>query len=231
MIVTVFSCPSSTPTLGWSVDQWPFRIWTKIMTFEIWDPSDIWSEWCKDKKTKKNQNMNDDWWWLMLFWCERCWWWEYFKGEAPCSCNQRILSAAAAADLHNINNLHPLFKTKLKEYLSELFIYISWIGLNVWEYKQTKSKKINIQSLHQILWRYPVDRTTQKFECFPFHALIFWVYPRTHWIENLMNFFLFLHLATAFRYIGLWCSGLLCLMIRKLNPEFPSYTRTQLASM
>ena len=26
-----------------------FRIWTQRMTFEPWDPSDIWSEWCQDK--------------------------------------------------------------------------------------------------------------------------------------------------------------------------------------
>ena len=29
-----------------------FRIWTQRVASDIWNPSDIWSEWCLDKKTK-----------------------------------------------------------------------------------------------------------------------------------------------------------------------------------
>ena len=32
-----------------------YRISTKRVTFETWDPSDIWFEWCLDKKTKKDR--------------------------------------------------------------------------------------------------------------------------------------------------------------------------------
>ena len=47
----VFSCPgSSISTLGGCGDC-HFRIWEKMVTFEAWDPSDIWSEWCFGKKT------------------------------------------------------------------------------------------------------------------------------------------------------------------------------------
>ena len=39
-------------TLG----QWltaTFEFWTQRVTLEAWDPSEIWSEWCLDKKTKR----------------------------------------------------------------------------------------------------------------------------------------------------------------------------------
>jgi len=62
----IFSCPgSSIPDLGQSVSQWVshchFRNSTQIVTFETWDPSDIWSEWCPDKKKKdrKTKRQND----------------------------------------------------------------------------------------------------------------------------------------------------------------------------
>ena len=45
-----FSCPgSSIPDLGQSLTEWlthcHFRILTQRVTFETWDPLDIWSEW------------------------------------------------------------------------------------------------------------------------------------------------------------------------------------------
>ena len=48
------------PDLGQSVSEWVtechFRISTQRVTFETWDPSDIWSEWCLDKKTERQKN-------------------------------------------------------------------------------------------------------------------------------------------------------------------------------
>ena len=35
-----------------SVSECHFRISTQGVTFEAWDPSDLWSEWCLDKMTK-----------------------------------------------------------------------------------------------------------------------------------------------------------------------------------
>ena len=57
----VFSCPgSSLPDLGQSLTEWVthrhFRILTQRVTFETWDPSDIWSEWCLDKKTERQKD-------------------------------------------------------------------------------------------------------------------------------------------------------------------------------
>ena len=48
----IFSCPGSSIPALVVVDAWHFRIWTQRVTFETWDPSDIWSEWCLEKKTK-----------------------------------------------------------------------------------------------------------------------------------------------------------------------------------
>ena len=60
----VFSCPgSSIPDLGQSVSHWlsgcHFRILTQRVTFDTSDPSDIWSEWCLDKKNKMTKWQND----------------------------------------------------------------------------------------------------------------------------------------------------------------------------
>ena len=49
-----FSCTgSSIPDLGQWLAYCHFRILTQRVTFETSDPSDIWSEWCQDKKTKR----------------------------------------------------------------------------------------------------------------------------------------------------------------------------------
>ena len=57
----IFSCPgSSIPDLGQSLSDWVtdrhFRISTQRVTFETSDPSDIWSEWCLDKKTERQKD-------------------------------------------------------------------------------------------------------------------------------------------------------------------------------
>ena len=59
--IFIFSCPgSSIPDLGqWvthSLTDCHFRILTQRVTFETSDPSDIWSEWCQDKKTKRQKD-------------------------------------------------------------------------------------------------------------------------------------------------------------------------------
>ena len=41
-----------------------FRIWTTRMTLETWDPSCIWSEWQKDRNSKKAKKES------LLFWCQ-----------------------------------------------------------------------------------------------------------------------------------------------------------------
>ena len=52
-----FSCPgSSIPDLGQSLTQCHFWILTQRVTFETLDPSDIWSERQKDKKTKRQKD-------------------------------------------------------------------------------------------------------------------------------------------------------------------------------
>ena len=51
-ICIIFGCPgSSIPTLGRRHRH--FRIWTHRVTFETWDHSYIWSEWCLSEKTKR----------------------------------------------------------------------------------------------------------------------------------------------------------------------------------
>ena len=59
----IFSCPgSSILDLGQSVSEslthCHFRVLTQRVTFETWDPSDIWSEWCLDKNTKRQKYKN-----------------------------------------------------------------------------------------------------------------------------------------------------------------------------
>ena len=52
----VFSCPgSSIPDLGDWVGDCHFWILTQRVTLDTWDPSDIWSEWCPDKKTNRQK--------------------------------------------------------------------------------------------------------------------------------------------------------------------------------
>ena len=52
----VFSCPgSSIPDLGQWLGGCHFRILTQRVTFETWHHSDFWSEWCQDKKTKRQE--------------------------------------------------------------------------------------------------------------------------------------------------------------------------------
>ena len=57
----VFSSPI--PDLGQSLSEslshCHFRILTQRVTFETWDPSDIQSEWCLDKKGKKIKRQKD----------------------------------------------------------------------------------------------------------------------------------------------------------------------------
>ena len=54
--LNLFSCPgSSIPGLGHSLSDCQFRILTQGVTFETWDPSDSWSGWCQDNKTKKDK--------------------------------------------------------------------------------------------------------------------------------------------------------------------------------
>ena len=59
-IVVFFSFTgSSIPFLGrrrQSLTDCHFRIWTQRVTFETLDPSDIWSEWCQYKKTKRQKD-------------------------------------------------------------------------------------------------------------------------------------------------------------------------------
>ena len=60
----VFSCPgSSIPDLGQSVSHWVsqchFRILTQRVAFKTWNPSDIWSEWCLNKKNKRQKDKKD----------------------------------------------------------------------------------------------------------------------------------------------------------------------------
>ena len=51
-----FSCPgNSLPDLGHWVSECHFWILTQRVTFNTWDPSDIWSAWCPDKRTKKTK--------------------------------------------------------------------------------------------------------------------------------------------------------------------------------
>ena len=50
----VFSCPgSSIHNLGQSMTGCHFWILTQRVTFDTWDPSDIWSEWCLENYWKK----------------------------------------------------------------------------------------------------------------------------------------------------------------------------------
>ena len=54
-----FSCPgSSIPDLGHWLTHRHFRILTQIVTFETWDPSDIWSEWRLTKRWKDKKDKN-----------------------------------------------------------------------------------------------------------------------------------------------------------------------------
>ena len=50
-ICLVFSCPgSSIPDLGHSLSGCHFWILTQRVTFDTWDPSDTWSEYCVEKR-------------------------------------------------------------------------------------------------------------------------------------------------------------------------------------
>ena len=62
-----FSCPGSfIPSLE-VVSHWHSRIWIHRVTFETWDPSDIWWEWYLDKKTKRQKNKKTK---SLILWCQ-----------------------------------------------------------------------------------------------------------------------------------------------------------------
>ena len=62
-LLMCFLPPWQLYTWPWSVTHWltdcHFRISTQSVTFETWDPSDIWSTWCLDKKTKRQKVKKD----------------------------------------------------------------------------------------------------------------------------------------------------------------------------